>query len=521
VLFGTTDSAVTNTDGRFAVRNARPGAYMVSIRRVGFRPERFDATLATGQTRDATVILTRFVPVLSTVTTTATKREAYRQSEFDRRMRAGVGQFLTYAQIVRRQPMCFTDLLHQLRGIWVMGSCPPAAGVTGTRGVGSCVSYAVDGAPVHLLAGESPDEQIDVSQVGAVEVYSSAERPGGFGVMEEHPPAAPGAPTPNARFDLQQCVLVAVWTRSWLGLVGLPAAGAGTASRGRTSETPSDVTRGRTVLAPDSVCRPVPARDTTDLLVYATVEGVPPRPMADTAWAQYKGRVLAALDRWAALPTELFLPTFGLAFVERPSPGGAARGTYQELDVTPALSTVLLFTLDAGGALRSADVVATSLSPGADTSMLAMVERAAAAHDFPSLPGEDSGQDSVRLYLVVESVAPAPGIRAAVLGQLEVPVWRLARPARLMAGSQVADAGRVARDTTRRDSVKVKVVIDAAGQAVRRTARLEVSPVSAGRPATESAARLLAMLPQFRFEPALIGPCRVPQLVIQSFASPE
>jgi len=242
--------------------------------------------------------------------------------------------------------------------------------------------------------------------------------------------------------------------------------------------------------------------------------------MADTAWAQYKGRVLAALDRWSALPSELFLPSFGLPFARRAGPEGAGAGAHADLAVTPTLSTVLLFTLDATGALRNADVVATSLSPGADTSMLAMVERAAAAHDFPALPAGESGRDSVRLYLVVESVAPAPGIRAALLGELEVPMWRLARPARLATGAQPTDASRIGRDATPADSVRVKVVVDATGHAVTRTARLEVSPMSAGRQASESAVRLLAMLPQFRFEPARIGTCRVPQLVIQSFPVP-
>jgi hypothetical protein len=182
---------------------------------------------------------------------------------------------------------------------------------------------------------------------------------------------------------------------------------------------------------------------------------------------------------------------------------------------------VIQFTLDRTGALRNASVVATSLSPNADTSILAMVERAASAHEFPPLPVSGSGEDSVRLYLVIESVAPTWAQRGAVLGQIEVPVWRLTRPARLASGPQPTDAGRVGRDSLYADSVTVRMVVDAAGHPVRRTAQLEVSPLSAGRPPVESEARLLALLPQFRFEPALIGTCRMPQLVVQTFAAPE
>jgi hypothetical protein len=521
VLVGTTDSTLPNDDGYFAERNLIPGAYLVSVGRIGFRPLRFATTLAAGQTREATIVVTRSVPVLETVTTTAMERSAYRAVGFDQRMQIGIGQFLTYDQIVRRQAICFTDLLHQLRGIWVEGACPPGAAVAGTRGVGSCVSYVVDGAPLGLVGGESPDNLIEPSLVGAIEVYSASERPAGFGGMEEHPMPAPGTPRPTVGFDRQQCVLVMVWTRAKLGLVGLSAASdavtaRGTSTMGATSA--GGVTRGRTIFAPDAECHPVPPHDTTDLLVYANVEGAPPRPMPDTDWADYKARVLAALDRWSVLPSELVLPSIGVPFANGAGPAG--RGPGQHLDVTPTLSAVLLFTLDATGALRSAHVAATSLSPNADTSILAMIERAGSAGDFPSLPVIGSGRDSVRLFLVVESIAPVPERRGAVLGQLEVPVWRLTRPARLASGPQPTDAGRAGGDSSPADSATVRMVVDAAGQPVRRTARVEVSALSAGRPSAESEARLLAMLPQFRFEPALIGTCRMPQLVVQTFAAP-
>jgi len=522
LLAGTTDSAVTSDDGYFVVRNLTPGAYLVSVGRIGFRPKRFAMTLAAGQTRETTIVVTRFVPILETVTTTARERSAYRAVGFDQRMQIGIGQFLTYDQVVRRQPICFTDLLHQIRGIWVKGSCPPGAAVTGTRGVGSCVSYVVDGAPLGLVGGESPDNLIEPSLVGAIEVYSASERPAGFGGMEEHPMPAPGTPVPPVGFDRQQCVLVMVWTRAKLGLVGLPGASDAVTPRGTSTSgatTTADVTRGRTVFVPDAECRPVPALDTTDLVIYGNVEGAPPRPMSDTSWEEYKARVLAALGRWPALPSELVLPSVGLPFANGAGPDGRVPGRHP--DVTPALSAVLQFTLDATGALKSAHVVATSLSPNADTSILAMVERAGSAHEFPPLPAIGSGEDSVPLYLVVESVAPTPGQHGAVLGQLEVPVWRLTRAARLAPGPQPTDAGRVGGDPSRADSVTVKMVVDATGHPVRRTAQLEVSPLSAGRAPVESEARLLAMLPQFRFVPALIGTCRMPQLVIQTFAAPE
>ena len=75
---------------------------------------------------------------------------------------------------------------------------------------------------------------------------------------------------------------------------------------------------------------------------------------------------------------------------------------------------MLAFTLDATGALKRARIAASSLSDGADTSVLAIVEQAATAHAFPSLP---ANVDSVDLYLIVESAEPAPGTHAAVIRQ--------------------------------------------------------------------------------------------------------
>ena len=321
-VFGASDSALTGADGRFALHGVPAGAHVVIVRRLGFSAKRFAMTLTPGVAADVTITMTPFVPVLPTVTTTAEERAGYRSVGLDQRMRMGVGQFLTYDQIVRKQPEYFTDLLPQMRGIWVVGSGDEVT-VTGTRGVGSCVSYVVDGVPQQLFPGESPNHLIGASEVGAIEVYSAAERPAGLGGMEEHPPPAPGTPPPQVGFDRQRCVLVVVWSRPALGLVGVPGAG-GRALGDRTpanAATGTEVTRGLTTFALDPAMQAAPATDTTDLLVYATVQGNPPRPMSDTAWAEYKLHVLTVLDRFSDLPSELFLPSFSLPVPRRVSKG--------------------------------------------------------------------------------------------------------------------------------------------------------------------------------------------------------
>ena len=250
-------------------------------------------------------------------------------------------------------------------------------------------------------------------------------------------------------------------------------------------------------------------------MLYATVQGVPPRSMSDSAWAEYKERVLVAVDHSAELPSELFLPSFSVPISQEAASSVPAGSGHPALDVTPSLSTVVAFTLDATGALKHARIAASSLSDGADTSVLAIVEQAATAHDFPSLPAK---VDSVDLYLIVESAEPAPGIHAAVIGELEVPVWQLSQPARLRRGPQPPEVTDLFGNSTSAERAAVMMVVDASGQVVTGTARFETGAFGAGRADPASQARVLERLPEVRFEPAVIGTCRVSEFVVQPFA---
>ena len=102
-------------------------------------------------------------------------------------------------------------------------------------------------------------------------------------------------------------------------------------------------------------------------------------------------------------------------------------------------------------------------------------------------------------------------------GKLEVPVWRLSQPARFAPASQLTDAGRLVADSTATDRVAIMVVVDPTGHVVRGTPRLETSSAAIQRPAAELQDRVLRMLPEARFDPALIGACRVNEFVMQSF----
>ncbi len=509
-LLGTRDSAVTNSDGHFVLRTAMPGTYMVSVRGLGLRPERFVATLAAQPTRDLVISMDRPVPVLATVTTTSDPARAS-QTGFEKRRAMGIGQFLTYDQIQSKHAAAFTELLRTVAGISVMPtSLQPGGMTTGNRGPGSCVSYFVDGVPQlqlmehtvdnRAIGPESPDNLIDVSQVGAIEVYSASERPAEFQGTQEHA-MLPGAPIPRVGLDRQQCALVVVWSR---GRIATTAS-----SPAPKSSVTGNETRVTAVFGEDSACGALPVHSTIGESVYATLQGTPSRPVADSAWTEYEERVLRSVHRWAVLPTELTLPAFDVV------DSIGLRRARQLRDVAPSLSSVIEFTIDSEGVLAEAHVAAASLSGVADTSMLVMLAQAAGAHDFPPLPSSPQGRGVARFDLVISSGGVAPGGLSVVVGRVAVPVWHLSRPARLVQKPRRAGALNA-------DSVTIEAVVDARGRADTTTARVVRRSASAAS-GDESAIdqRAGQILSSLQFEPAQIAGCSVAQLVDQPIAVPR
>ena len=514
-LIGTDDTTVTDDSGRFVLHAPRSGAYMLSVRRLGFAPQRLAISFSPEHPGRASVTLSRTVPVLPTVTTTAAERRGYRDVGFDDRMRAGLGYFLTYDQIVRKQATGFGELLKGIPGLVLQYSPDPSrpGWIVKSRSSG-CVSYMVDGQPIAavkpsiavakpneplgvgnpigtVLIPDSPDKFIDADAAGAIEVYDSSERP--------------------TQFGRGSCALVVVWTRTRLGL---PVSAM---SADNTPANDAPVVRGAPTLDANAACPLPTAADTMNFPIYAILEGRPSGPVAEKVWTAYTDSVLSVLDRWSVLPTDLGLPTFGPPFTTDADAGGrnAKAGVG---DVAPTLSSVFVFTLDSSGSLTGARVAASALPGPVDTSMLAELERADAAHAFPTFPGGPSGGGSVRFDLLVTSIEPAIGTKAAVLGRLQVPVWPLAREAQ-----PLADSTGPAVPTQGADSVAVQMVVDAQGRVVGRTARPLGGFAGVGSDSLDTGyrGRAALALQQLRFEAARIGDCPVPQLVTQTVTIPR
>jgi len=513
-LFGAGDTARTSDSGAFAFGEAPPGAHMLWVRRLGFQPAHVPVTISRDHSRTITVTLVRSVPVLPTVTTTAQARSAMKEVGLDRRMRAGIGQFLTYDQIQKRQVTNLSELLQGMRGIRLtLHPLEFETSVVGTRGVGDCVAFEVDGIPQSLVTDHDVDLLADPSTLGAIEVYSSSERPSEFGGQEERPQIDPRAP-PAPVYVLPKCHLVVIWTRARLGL---PAADKGTVASelARTS--------GRAVFPNIAACEPRPADDTIDVAMYATLQSERTHSGPDTAWSSYVDRILAGLRRAFIMPSDLPLPVFGYPFRERTLVPGKAPSPAAGpvLSVAPALSNVVVFMLDSTGTVSGARVGASSLSGPADTTILAAITDAGASHAFPDAPPSLRREGPIRFDLIVSTARPAMGDRAVVLGRVSVPSWTLRRRASLAEGPQPELGPDRTATASMRDSASatLEFVVDEQGRVAMPTVR---AIATAGATNSEFdrtfVTRLTRALPGFHFEPALIGACPVRQIMTQTFS---
>jgi hypothetical protein len=539
-VLGSTDSTATSDSGRFVIRNLAPGAHMVWLRGVGFLPQRIAVTARAGPPRAMNVTVTQFVPVLAKVVTTARFPAGYSAVGLDKRIESGVGQVMTYDQILHRRAVTLSQLLQGMAGIKMWQNSHGFGTTTeGTRGPGSCVSYVVDGVPQtqmmdrtneakeESVGPESPDHLIDPASVGAIEVYSSAERPAGLGTLEEHPPRSPGDGQIQIDLNAQQCALVVIWTRARLGLTSTDSAAVVNAMNAPSvrAAAPAAPALPKTVVSAvfptagpgaSAACHPPAPMDSVDVNTYAILESSLASNGRDSAWSRYSDEVLAAFRRSFALPSPLPLPVFGYAHPAL-APGSLKP---KGLATTPTLSSTISFTLDQAGALTDPRVAASSLSGDADTSILAAVQAAGAGHAFPMMPAISGRPPSVRFDLTVTTTTPDPVARSIVTDRVEVPEWLLSQQAALIRESYVDPTASVTTPGAAPDTALFELVVDENGRAIVPSIRA-VSR-SAGRVTDPDyrafVSRVAHRLPSFVFDPAMIGSCPVRQIILQPVA---
>ena len=198
VVWGTGLTATTRDDGTFTMAQLPAGTQTVEARYIGYSPERTTVDLMSDRAVSVTVAMTHRVDVLKDVTVYRRDRGLELELQhvlagFNQRRELGFGHFLTRADIVKKRPLRFTDLLRSTPGLKVVpdGNSEYVIVSTRTRG-NSCKSdIYINGARLKDPAGI--DVMVDPKEVAAVEIYAG---------ISETPP----------QFGRSECGSVVIWT---------------------------------------------------------------------------------------------------------------------------------------------------------------------------------------------------------------------------------------------------------------------------------------------------------------------
>ena len=197
---GDTAFAMSGSDGRFTLRNVRPGTRSVTARRLGFVPADEVVAIHSANPTEVTVMLGDFVPVLDTVQIRAPAVQiGLEKVGFTKRKTTSSGYFLSPSDIESRNALDLPGLLAtapMLRRVTIAGGTQVLTGRP-QSGSNGCLNYFVDGVP---WTGGGIEDFIRPSEIAAVEVYSTGFTPGQF------------------MSAIAQCETVVIWTKTKVGV---------------------------------------------------------------------------------------------------------------------------------------------------------------------------------------------------------------------------------------------------------------------------------------------------------------
>lgn len=188
--------ALSDNDGRFALRNLRSGTRSLVVRRLGYDMKEVIVALRARAPTAVTVRMSEFTPVLDTVRVRAVALDiGLQRIGFAQRRAAGTGYYLTPQQVAERGASRLTDLLVEapmLRRTAEGGRTIIRGRPHGINLFQGCVSYFVDGLQ---WRGGGVEDFIYPTEVAAIEVYSSNFVPGQFA------------------HSVEPCETVVIWTK--------------------------------------------------------------------------------------------------------------------------------------------------------------------------------------------------------------------------------------------------------------------------------------------------------------------
>jgi iron complex outermembrane receptor protein len=167
-LEGVNTTLITGPNGRFRFLALPPGFYEVRVRKLGFAPTRSNLEVMSADTNRIVVTLQPSVVMLDSVRV-AVFAPRRRLDEFEERRAHGDGQYLTSADIERRNSMNVLDLVTALKGV---GRTPDGRAINKRFGVVRTCQMQVFIDDV-LVAIPSLETYVSPNEIAGIEVYVS------------------------------------------------------------------------------------------------------------------------------------------------------------------------------------------------------------------------------------------------------------------------------------------------------------------------------------------------------------
>ncbi len=115
-ILGSNVRVVTESNGRFRIVDVAPGEITLLVRRIGFEAATAKVRVTEGETQRVSFSLQRATNTLDQVTIRG-KQLGWKMTEFEQRRKLGEGQFMTQAEIEKRNVVDVSDLLATFTGL--------------------------------------------------------------------------------------------------------------------------------------------------------------------------------------------------------------------------------------------------------------------------------------------------------------------------------------------------------------------------------------------------------------------
>lgn len=173
MVWGSGVSGSAGDDGRFSLFTLPAGTQALEVRYVGYAPERVTVDLVSNQTRSVVVTLDKVAEVLSGVVVYGKRNRRSRDlTGFAERRNRGFGHFITRADIEKRHPFQFTDMMHQVPGFRVVSGWGLGYTIASTRVNGCPPEIYLDG--VRVANDVDLNLMVNTSDIVGVEAYAGA-----------------------------------------------------------------------------------------------------------------------------------------------------------------------------------------------------------------------------------------------------------------------------------------------------------------------------------------------------------